>query len=331
MSAELRRQYQMGELLGRGSFGEVHRGIARDGGKEVAIKTVTLKPKAAYMAEALDREIRVMQMIGGHQGVIQLYDTFKDDLCHMTHLVIELCCGRATCIPPPHASSPRLYCPVSHHSPNCVSGPDLSRVIHSRGALGEDEVRNLSWQLLDVVSFLHARNVIHRDIKPANLLLVEPLDVKNRDQRCQDVHLKLVDFGLSRLATTRTSLIPGNMKSLARRSLTMLDVEGEALTGRSGATMSTATSSSATISSTSSLSSSYESSGSVGMSIDAPDTADGNGDGGERGGYNSSEGGRLRKVRGSANRLSLRGRELRSRSLPSHPSCDIRRYAIRSP
>ncbi|CAG0891590.1 unnamed protein product [Darwinula stevensoni] len=53
--------------------------------------------------------------------------------------------------------------------------------------LGPDRIKDLMWQTLCGVDFLHSNRIIHRDLKPQNLLVTET------------GQLKLADFGLARV------------------------------------------------------------------------------------------------------------------------------------
>lgn len=46
--------------------------------------------------------------------------------------------------------------------------------------------RALSWQLLDVMEYIHSKQVVHRDLKPTNIIITH-----------NGKHLKLIDFGLA--------------------------------------------------------------------------------------------------------------------------------------
>ncbi|WVF70959.1 hypothetical protein IAT40_005755 [Kwoniella sp. CBS 6097] len=68
-----------------------------------------------------------------------------------------------------------------------LNGGDCSTLVKTLGGLSEEWARNYTAEVVLGLEYLHARNVVHRDIKPDNLLI---------DSRG---HLKLTDFGLSRI------------------------------------------------------------------------------------------------------------------------------------
>ena len=63
---------------------------------------------------------------------------------------------------------------------------DLHAVIRA-GILEEVHKQYVIYQLLKALFYMHSADLIHRDIKPSNLLLNS------------DCHVKLCDFGVSRL------------------------------------------------------------------------------------------------------------------------------------
>ncbi|ORX34130.1 hypothetical protein BD324DRAFT_584008 [Kockovaella imperatae] len=68
-----------------------------------------------------------------------------------------------------------------------LNGGDCATLIKTLGGLSEDWARNYIAEVVLGLDYLHTRNIVHRDIKPDNLLI---------DSRG---HLKLTDFGLSRI------------------------------------------------------------------------------------------------------------------------------------
>ncbi|WVQ85691.1 hypothetical protein IAT38_007857 [Cryptococcus sp. DSM 104549] len=68
-----------------------------------------------------------------------------------------------------------------------LNGGDCSTLVKTLGGLSEEWARNYTAEVVLGLEYLHARNIVHRDIKPDNLLI---------DSRG---HLKLTDFGLSRI------------------------------------------------------------------------------------------------------------------------------------
>ncbi|MBN3877731.1 MULTISPECIES: serine/threonine-protein kinase [unclassified Nostoc] len=71
-----------------------------------------------------------------------------------------------------------------------IDGQNLAQELAHRGAFSEIEIWQLLNDLLPVLQFCHARQVIHRDIKPENIILRE-----------SDRKLVLVDFGAAKSTT----------------------------------------------------------------------------------------------------------------------------------
>ncbi|RUR79607.1 protein kinase [Chlorogloeopsis fritschii PCC 9212] len=71
-----------------------------------------------------------------------------------------------------------------------IDGQNLAQELAEKGTYGEKQIRQLLNDLLPVLQFCHARQVIHRDIKPENII--------HRDSDRKPV---LVDFGASKVLT----------------------------------------------------------------------------------------------------------------------------------
>lgn len=68
-----------------------------------------------------------------------------------------------------------------------LNGGDCASLVHSLGSLPEDWAKRYLAEVILGVEHLHSREIVHRDLKPDNLLIG------------QKGHLKLTDFGLSRM------------------------------------------------------------------------------------------------------------------------------------
>lgn len=71
-----------------------------------------------------------------------------------------------------------------------IPGETLAQEVTETGLFGESQIRDILNQILPILQYLHARNLIHRDVKPANII-----------RRPSDKRLFLVDFGASKLHT----------------------------------------------------------------------------------------------------------------------------------
>ncbi|NMG09041.1 serine/threonine-protein kinase [Brasilonema sp. UFV-L1] len=75
-----------------------------------------------------------------------------------------------------------------------IDGPNLAQELEQKGAFSETQIRQLLNDLLPVLQFCHARQVIHRDIKPENI-------IRRTTTKSSNGNLVLVDFGAAKEAT----------------------------------------------------------------------------------------------------------------------------------
>ncbi|MFN6067721.1 MAG: protein kinase domain-containing protein, partial [Pseudanabaena sp.] len=71
-----------------------------------------------------------------------------------------------------------------------IDGENLLQELKRVGRFSEAKIKELLLDLLPVLQFIHAGQVIHRDIKPENII-----------RRRSDGRLVLVDFGAAKVAT----------------------------------------------------------------------------------------------------------------------------------
>ncbi|OIW18625.1 hypothetical protein TanjilG_13377 [Lupinus angustifolius] len=142
-------KYELGRLLGHGTFAKVYHARNIGTGKNVAMKVIGKeKVIKVGMMEQMKREISVMKMVK-HPNIVQLHEVM--------------------------ASKSKIYIAME-----LVRGEELfNKVV--KGRLGEDVARLYFQQLISAIDFCHSRGVYHRDLKPENLLLDEDGNLKVSD------------------------------------------------------------------------------------------------------------------------------------------------------
>ncbi|XP_058067621.1 CBL-interacting serine/threonine-protein kinase 5-like [Magnolia sinica] len=142
-------KYEMGRLLGQGTFAKVYYGKHLRSGESVAIKVINKdQVKKEGLIEQIKREISVMRMVR-HPNVVGLKEVM--------------------------ATKTKIFFVMEY-----VRGGELFAKV-ARGKLKEDVARKYFQQLISAIDFCHSRGVSHRDLKPENLLLDENEDLKISD------------------------------------------------------------------------------------------------------------------------------------------------------
>jgi len=161
-------------VIGKGAFGVVYRAWDETLSRTVAVKE--LRRDAPGMgsttfdkyADRFQREARVQAQFN-HPHIVQVHRLVQQG--ETLYLVMEF-----------------------------VDGPNLRDVLTERGPLPLEEAVQLTLDLLDALSAVHAHewDIVHRDIKPSNVLIA-------------DGRAKLTDFGLAQLASESSrSQLGGN-------------------------------------------------------------------------------------------------------------------------
>ncbi|KAH6827488.1 SOS3-interacting protein 3 [Perilla frutescens var. hirtella] len=145
----LHGKYELGRLLGQGTFAKVYVGRNLQTNISVAMKVVGKeKVIRVGMMEQVKREISVMKMVH-HPNIVKLHEVM--------------------------ASKSKIYFAME-----LVRGGELFAKI-TKGRLREEAARNYFQQLISAIDFCHSRGVYHRDLKPENLLLDDEGNLKVTD------------------------------------------------------------------------------------------------------------------------------------------------------
>ena len=153
-------KYEFIEIIGKGSFGTVHKVKNKKTGEQRAIKIIPKQTKGILMEKKIITEIELLEQID-HPNIIKLYEFYdlEDKIC----IVSEL-----------------------------GNGGPLSKYKGSPKMTSELEIAIIMFQLLSAVNYCHNKNLMHRDIKPDNIL------VENKQQQGH-FHIKLIDFGTAKM------------------------------------------------------------------------------------------------------------------------------------
>ncbi|XVF05838.1 hypothetical protein REPUB_Repub05bG0207700 [Reevesia pubescens] len=145
----LTQRYEIGRLLGQGTFAKVYYARSILTNQSVAIKVIDKeKVLRVGMINQIKREISVMRIVR-HPNIVHLYEVM--------------------------ATKTKIFFVLEY----CKGGELFNKV--SKGRLNEDVARKYFIQLIIAVDFCHSRGVYHRDIKPENILLDDNENLKVSD------------------------------------------------------------------------------------------------------------------------------------------------------
>ncbi|XWS15848.1 hypothetical protein CRYUN_Cryun34aG0036900 [Craigia yunnanensis] len=142
-------RYEVGKLLGHGTFAKVYYARNVKSGDSVAIKVIDKeKVLKGGLIDHIKREIAILRRVR-HPNIVQLFEVM--------------------------ATKSKIYFVMEY-----VRGGELFNKV-AKGRLKENVARKYFQQLISAVNFCHARGVYHRDLKPENLLLDDNGDLKVSD------------------------------------------------------------------------------------------------------------------------------------------------------
>ncbi|KAH3701133.1 cyclin-dependent kinase 4-like [Dreissena polymorpha] len=166
-------KYEEVTVIGNGAYGTVYKGRdLNNDGRFVAMKMIRLQNSAEEgMPMSAIREIALLKQLEAyeHPNIVKLLDVWQTKTSSgeiQLRLVFE------------------------------YMDQDLSTYLEKcpPPGLGLERIKDLMYQLLNGVDFLHSNRIVHRDLKPQNVLI------------SADGQLKLADFGLARVYAFQMAL-----------------------------------------------------------------------------------------------------------------------------
>jgi eukaryotic-like serine/threonine-protein kinase len=159
-------RYEVGEVVGRGGYGLVCRGLDLHTGKPVALKM--LSPEAGRNADVVERMLREQQALVALTGTCAVAAI---DLCRLD--------SGAPCL-------------VMEWLDGCDLEQQLSLWESSGHRPSPEQLLTVLKPLTQTLQRAHDLGIVHRDIKPANIFLTKD----------DDPGVRLLDFGLSRMKSS---------------------------------------------------------------------------------------------------------------------------------
>jgi len=150
--------YVIEEKIGQGAFSTVYSGHHKDRPKErIAIKKITKANCVENQNKRLQNEISILRSIS-HPHVVPLIDLVDDG--ESLYMIMEI-----------------------------IQGGELFDSIVQKGQYTEKDAKELMFNLLSALTYLHSKDIAHRDLKPENLLL----------KKGSITNVMVTDFGLGRI------------------------------------------------------------------------------------------------------------------------------------
>jgi serine/threonine-protein kinase len=187
-------RYELGDTLGYGGMSEVHRGLDKRLGRDVAVKV--LRADLARDPQFQLRFRREAQNAAAlnHPAIVAVYDTgeVQSEFGPLPYIVMEY-----------------------------VDGHTLREIVKTQGPMSQQRVIEVMADVCAALDFSHKHNIIHRDVKPANIMI-------NRAGA-----VKVMDFGIARALgegqnVTQTAAVIGTAQYLSPEQ-----ARGEAVDARS--------------------------------------------------------------------------------------------------
>lgn len=168
--------YRILRKIGEGSYGNVCEALHLPSGELVAIKHIMKIFNDLVDCKRLLREVCILRCLN-HPNIVKI---------------------REILLPSNFADFNELYIVLEH------AQSDLKKLVKSPLHLEHEHIKQIVYNILCGMNYMHSANILHRDLKLANILLND------------DCEVKICDFGLSRsIPVTET---PSNDEPIADRS-----------------------------------------------------------------------------------------------------------------
>lgn len=146
-TSPVEEDYEVKQLLGEGSFGQVKLVTHKRTGLDRAMKIIKKAEVPAEERDKMLKEVTILKSLD-HPNILKIFDMHEDESHY--YLLTEYC-----------------------------AGGELFDRIQKANNFNEKMAAKYIKQLLSAIAYLHARNIVHRDLKAENLLFESDADDAN--------------------------------------------------------------------------------------------------------------------------------------------------------
>ncbi len=155
------QKYELKEKIGFGGFGEVYKAINKETLETLAVKVFhKIDLNLNERISSLYNEIYFLKLFINisHENLIKTYDIFEN--------------------------MNDIYCVIEY-----VSNENLCNYINNNPNLNLKQIKNISKQIINGVSYFESLGIVHQDLKLENIMV----------KKCNNnnINIKIIDFGLS--------------------------------------------------------------------------------------------------------------------------------------
>ena len=148
-------KYRIDKQVNEGGMGRILHGYD-DLGNEVAIKEILPEFAADIeMRFRINKEMMFLNRLEGHKSIVKTYESFM--LLDKFYIAMEF-----------------------------VHGQTIEQSVMENGVYDQATAIKVMMKVLDVMQFVHDKEVVHRDLKPSNIM------IRDNDEIC------LLDFGIAK-------------------------------------------------------------------------------------------------------------------------------------
>ncbi len=162
--------YELKEVIGKGKFGVVNRGIHKKTQQQVAVKIINKDNiKTIEDKELVRIEIGILKLCH-HPNVVRLLDHLENE--DYIFIVTEY-----------------------------IEGGTLGQYFKKKNFnFSERQASSIISQIAQGIKYLHKYGIVHRDLKPDNIMIT---------QQNEFGVVKIMDFGLSKIVSTQEKMVDG--------------------------------------------------------------------------------------------------------------------------